>query len=233
LIIAVAVITWIISNEASDYFIRTKLFSVKTVVMDPSVPFYSSSEVNQLHGKNIFDVNVGALQNRLAKKYPQVTYIRVIKRFPDQVIIFAKNRNAFAQVQIGSRVYVLDKDGVILGESGEMERKLPLIRGVNAGRFAPRAGFSLVAPKLPVALTILKAFQDSPSMASYPISRIEVDNLSRINLYILDNLNIIVDHEDIKNKIKMLELILTQGKIDLATTKYVDLRFKEPVLGKK
>ena len=60
-----------------------------------------------------------------------------------------------------------------------------------------------------------------------------MENLSKIHLVIGRNLDIIVDKDRIQDKLKNLELIFTQGKLDLSTVKYIDLRFNEPVLGKK
>ena len=62
---------------------------------------------------------------------------------------------------------------------------------------------------------------------------IHVDNLLKIYFHLSNGLQVIVDQERIDQKIKLLAFVLAQKKIDLEQTKYIDLRFKEPVLGKK
>ena len=48
-----------------------------------------------------------------------------------------------------------------------------------------------------------------------------------------EELKIIVDRDNIPHKMKILELVLSQAKPDFEGVQYIDLRFKEPILGKK
>ena len=47
------------------------------------------------------------------------------------------------------------------------------------------------------------------------------------------NLKIIMDEDDLDHELKMLSLVLSQAKVDANNIKYIDMRFKEPILGKK
>jgi hypothetical protein len=42
-----------------------------------------------------------------------------------------------------------------------------------------------------------------------------------------------LDREKIAQRIKVLGVVLSQGNLDMDHVKYVDLRFKEPIIGKK
>ena len=50
----------------------------------------------------------------------------------------------------------------------------------------------------------------------------------RTKAYAFTNATIYIDY-----KTKILSVILSQGKIDIKSIKYIDLRFKEPIIGKK
>ena len=47
------------------------------------------------------------------------------------------------------------------------------------------------------------------------------------------DLNIMIDKDGVNRKLKLLPLVLSQNKIDVKEIKYIDLRFQEPLIGKK
>jgi cell division septal protein FtsQ len=62
---------------------------------------------------------------------------------------------------------------------------------------------------------------------------VDVDNLSKVSFNIGPMLQIILDKEDSARKLEMLVSLISQKKLDFREVKYIDLRFKEPVVGKK
>ncbi len=61
----------------------------------------------------------------------------------------------------------------------------------------------------------------------------DVDNLSKVSFNIGPMLEIILDKEDSARKLELLVSLISQKKLDFREVKYIDLRFKEPVVGKK
>jgi hypothetical protein len=60
-----------------------------------------------------------------------------------------------------------------------------------------------------------------------------VENLSKIFLELESGLMIIMDGQNLVDKVHMLNLLLSQKQINLQRVNYIDLRFKEPVMGMK
>ena len=233
-ITALAALTvFVICQNSIEYLKDTRLFSVKTIILDPTLPFSESREIMRFKGRSIFDVDVESLQAYLKGQYPQVAYLKVVKRFPDQLIILAKKRNPVGLIAFHGRELIVDADGVVISDQGEEDKDLPLIRGARVERGGVKVGTRLSVPNLDTALNIIKAFQSVPAFAAYPVSRVDVENPSKIHLIIGNNLDIILDRDRIQDKLKNLELIFSQAKLDMTTVKYIDLRFNEPVLGKK
>lgn len=218
-------------QQVAEHIKRSRMFLVKSIIVDPADEF-DPSDLMYLKNKNIFDVDVDFVQSRLGKQYPQIAYLKVIKRFPDTLIVVAKKRNPFAQVQMRSRLVLIDADGVVISDMGQESTAVPLIQGIKSDKRI-KVGSPLDAQNLYAAITIMKIFKENSSLASNAIIRVEVENLSRINLYLSNNINIILDRERVKQKFKMLEVVLSQSKIDLSEVKYIDLRFNEPIIGKK
>src|SRR3989344_2818649 len=102
----IVVITVVITQAAIDHLKTARLFIVKSIVVDTASVLNNAPEILQLKGKNIFQVEVDALQNRLIRRYPEIVYLKVVKRFPDQIIIVTKKRNPFAQVMVRNRTVV-------------------------------------------------------------------------------------------------------------------------------
>ncbi len=218
-------------RQITDHIKRSRLFAIKTVAVEPSGEF-AAKDFMYLKGKNIFDVDPESVQARLGRQYPQIAYLKVSKRFPDTLVVTAKKRNPFAQVQVRHRRVVIDSDGVVVADAGAADDHLPFIKGVRVEQ-KTKIGAPLTAKNLYAALTIMKIFKESPVLAVYPIASVDVENLSKISLSVGNNFQVILDREHVKQKFKTLELMLSQSKIDLETVKYIDLRFKEPVVGKK
>jgi len=207
-------------------------FKVKTVTYDSSLEFLRKRELDRLNGKSIFKVNLLEVQKKLAFKNPQAAEIKIIKQFPDQISIEAKKRFPFAQMRIKNRTIVVDEKGVVLSLSGVTERKLPFIKGIDA-----KKSFSLGLPlrdrNLSTALSIMRAFAKEKRLSDHSIKMINVSNLSEITLMLSNTLKIIMNKELVEKRTKILGTVLSRGELDLKMVKYIDLRFKEPVIGSK
>lgn len=213
--------------KQSDYFI------VQDIIYQPSLEFIAASGLLDLKGKSLFEIDLKTIQKKLQWRYPQFSQLRVLRKFPNQIEVVAYQRIPFAQLRAGEHSMTLDPSGVVFAVHSDPDNRLPLIIGVNPPRGRLMAGSRLEGRDVQVALAILKSFRSYKGLGAYHVLKIDVDNLSQINLYLSSNLKVIIDEENFHHKLKMLELVLSQPKLDLAQCKYIDVRFKEPVLGNK
>jgi len=227
LVVAICVAQVIKGIKGSDIFI------VRKITIDPSIASIQSRDLAKVRGRSLFDVNVKLLENRLNRQFPQLSQINVIKRFPDEIYVVAKKRNAFAQTKVRRRNITLDSEGVVLFEMDKGDQNLPYIEGLKLKKSQVRIGSPIYVHSLQGALNLIKVFNENNVLSNYKISRIDVSNLSKINLYTSTGLRIIVDRNKTKQKLKILEMLLTQKKINFDEVKYIDLRFKEPIIKKK
>lgn len=84
-----------------------------------------------------------------------------------------------------------------------------------------------------MAIAVIKAFRESKGLANFSIKKIDVTNLSAMEMTISNDLKIMVDRENLAMKMQMLGILLSKDDFNPAEIKYVDLRFKEPIIGKK
>ena len=215
------------------YLKNSDYFKIKTISYHPSLKFMISTDLLSLKGKNLLDVDLSRIQRQLQGRYPQAANLKVVKRFPNQVLIVARQRFPFARVKMGSQTVVVDEEGVILSELNNVDGGLPIITGINnyKGKIVP--GSKVKSHYLRLAGEIIKSFTSVEALEPYRIIKMDVSNLSQIDFYITGDLKVIVDRDDIDRQMQLLGLVLVQGKAELPTVKYVDLRFKEPIFGKK
>jgi len=220
--------------QKTDKFLKTSnLFVVKEVLYDPSLEFIRTKLVAGLVGRNLFAIDAGKIHRQLELQYPQIANLRVVKRYPNQILIIAKQRVPFAQVKFGQDTVIVDKEGVALTIFSTVDKSLPLIMGFKNVKAKIAMGRVIQDKNLWLALKLLKLFQKIPLLSKYKVVQVDINNPSQIYIFLLENFKIIVDNENVEQKLRFLGLLLSEGKLELNKVQYIDLRFKEPVLGKK
>lgn len=212
--------------KASPHFI------IRQIEVDPTLKINVPPEVSYLIGKNIFNVNLRALHKKIVSQHPELAHLKISKKYPDKIYIMAKKRTVLAQARINGRLYALDQAGVVLKSGTEPEENLPLLLGVRVNTKVS-VGEMLKGPDIRAGLGIIKAFENDPKLAAFPLNSVDVQNTSKINLLVSEKLKVLMDTVDFQHKIRLLGFILSQPGFDWNTTKYIDLRFKEPILGTK
>lgn len=220
-------------TQTAAMLTKVDYFKVRSVTIDPSLQFVNKRDLKGLMGKNIFTIDLKSVQRKLNSKYPQASQLKVIKKFPNQISVLAKQRLPFAQMIVQNRNVVLDKDGIILGLPAEKDKKLPVIEGAKVISPNLVLGLPLRGSDLWLSLKILKLFESNDGLEAYKVTDLNVENMSKIIFSVSDKLDVIIDRDDIAQKIRVLSVVLAQDTLNLKEVKYVDLRFKEPIIGKK
>lgn len=227
------VIGVVLCNLFYQFLTRSEYFTVKRIVIEQSLQFIDPNDLSRLKGNNIFAIDLQEVQRKLSYKYPQISQLKIVRRFPDQIALVAKKREPIAQIQIRNTVLTLDEKGVVLSMLKKADKSLPSINGIDVRNEKVSLGLPLNRSEIQTALNIIKEFNRSSALSSYQLKNVEVEHLSRINLSLSNDLNIIVDQDNIQKKIVILGVVLAQGSLNPEEVRYVDLRFKEPIIGKK
>ncbi|MBF0384601.1 MAG: cell division protein FtsQ/DivIB [Candidatus Omnitrophica bacterium] len=220
-------------RAANSWLVNSNYFKVKAVVIDPSLQFISLRDVDFLKGESIFEIDLKKVQRKISQKYPQVSDLKVFRRFPDEILLNAKKRYPFAQISFWGKLLTLDEDGVLLSAANKREASLSLISGLKNSDKNVRPGFPVGGRDLRVAFIILDEFNKARPNANFRVEEMDASNLSNIVLTLTNKLKVIAEEDDIKGKMRVLGFLLSQRELDFEKIKYIDLRFKEPIIGKK
>jgi len=215
--------------NAVEFLTSSPLFEIKDVLIDRSIGFIDLRSLRDLKGNNIFKVDISRIDRQIADRYPYIAQLRVVRQLPDRILILAKKRDPLMQIFYKKKYLTLDTEGVALYYTLQ-PAVLPLVNGIPLERDWLFLGGHLRGPELGKVVDILNMFRSSPYLRKWRIHTVQADNLSKIDMLVGGNMHVILDQDDTQDKIELLQMLISANKIDLNQVKYIDLRFKEPVI---
>ncbi len=205
---------------------RLGYFNIRYIICDENLPI----DLSYLKGRNIFGVNLKKESLYLAALYPGYKRIRLVKVFPDRIFAQMTYRRPLAYVKL-FRYFCVDDELVLFDIPKEaQEAQFPLVLGLERRILNPRLGAKVNSRELAMAVTIIKETRENPVLRDYPIKRIDVPGLNNASFFIAEGLQVKISQDDIKAKMLILGSLLNEEKDNLGRVRYIDLRFKEPVI---
>lgn len=217
-------------------------FAVKEVIVRNA-----DVSLDYLKGKNIFSLDLASESGRVILTCPDCRKIRFTRIIPDRVFVDFIKRKPLALVKF-YKDFAIDEQGILFyPDLTVQESGLPVIYGLETKIFAPKAGAKYRRPELDLALNILKEFKADKVFRGFALKRIDVANLESAGFFILlprqpsdytkpisqlewMGFEVRIGENNIKQKMMILGGLIMQARRDWANIKYIDLRFKEPVI---
>jgi cell division septal protein FtsQ len=215
--------------NAVEFLMSSPLFEVKDVMIDRSIQFIDLRSLKDLKGNNIFKIDIKKIDRQIAATYPYIAQLRVVRQLPDRILILAKKREPLMQIYFKNKYLLLDTEGVALYYT-LTPAVLPQVYGISLEREWLFLGGHIRGPALSKVVDILNMFKESSYLRRWRIHTVQAGNLSKIDLVVGENMHVILDQDDTQDKIELLQMLISANKIDLNQVKYIDLRFKEPVI---
>ncbi len=215
-------------------FVKSPYFEISKIDIIPKTDLVNldkSGILQPLKGKNIFTVDIKNIARAIHAGYPQLRKVVVKRVMPDMLEVVIVPRIPVALVK-SSKYFPVDEEAVILSPQSEAKGNLPVITGIPFWT-RPKKGEILRSNRINWALALLKGIDKSNVLTEYRLERIDVSNIRNIAFYLDNGLEIKIGHGDLQEKLKKLSTLLKDPKIDINNLKYVDLRFKDAVLGPK
>lgn len=231
------------------------LFRIRELVVrqgDQGVRIDNSGDFSYLLGRNIFSVDLKAEACRVERQYPSYKKIRLIRFMPDKIFVDLLKRQPVASVRAPEPLFI-DEAMVLFAAKqaaagvAARQENIPEITGIERTAVRVRPGTVCDIPEISTALQIIKQAQLQPGLKNFTIRRIDVASLGNTSIFLLEQsriwdytkvlrlqgqemLEVKIGQDDIAQKMDLLETMLTQVKNNLGSIKYIDLRFKEPVI---
>lgn len=210
--------------RASDYF---KIAEVITKDAD-------AIDLEYLKGKNIFSIDLKLESGYILESFPEYAFVTLSRVFPNRVFAYFIKRRPTALIKL-YKYFAVDEKGVIFNpgnQPGDLE--LPVIVGLETRIFGPKPGKKYNIKELAIALNIIKELRKSERLKNYKIKKIDVVNALNIAVFIQDIgpefLEVKLGADNIRYKIALLGGLITAASKDKGNIKYIDLRFKDPLI---
>ncbi|MCM8801216.1 MAG: hypothetical protein NC912_04290 [Candidatus Omnitrophica bacterium] len=218
---------------SSDYFKIKYIRSNQNDILD----------LSYLKGKNIFSLDLKKEADNILNLYPNYREVKILKILPNYLNIILIPRRPQAIVRLYRDFYV-DEDLVFFNNGALVNtEELPVIIGLETKIFGITFKKKYYIKELRLALEIIKKMKESPFLKDYSVKIVDVDNPSYSKAFLLissitkikDNKEALLEvrfgEENIDNKVNILSDLLNRiKKDDLYNIKYIDLRFKDPVV---
>jgi len=223
--------------SASDYF------TIKDVILREA----NTVDLSYLIGRDIFSVNLSKESAYILESFPDYSTIKIIRVLPNRIFADFIKRRPVALIRL-YRYFALDKEGVLFyGTPETKDWELPVIVGLETKIFGPKPGKKYNTREIALSLNIIKEIKRNRALRNQKIKKIDVTDPTNTSIFIpfavkapdyskpqslaaFENLEVKIGEDNIKNKIIILAFLLNQAKKDLTNIKYIDLRFKEPVI---
>lgn len=227
---------WKLAKD-SDYF----------KIQDIAIIGNDQAELSYLKGRNIFGIDLRKDSAFILESYPEFKRVRLVKVLPNRIFVYFISRKPVALVKL-YKYFAVDDEGTLFNlAANPQELALPEVVGLETKIFGPKSGSKYNIGELTLALNIIKEANKDRLSQEYKIKKIDVANPASASAYFIlsskdtntpegkvkpesEYLEIKIGQEDIKNKIIILAGLMKQSKNSLFNIKYIDLRFKEPVI---
>lgn len=220
----------------------SEYFKVKDIVY--RIP--NSIDLSYLKGRNIFSVDLRKESDYILEYCPDFNKVRLAKVLPNRIFVDFIKRNPIALVRL-YKYYFIDKDAVLFNSSVEQQASgLPVITGLESKISGIRTGRKCNVRELALAINIIKEMGENRILKNYKISKIDLANISNIVISIVlpsslapnlspkqaavECLELRIGQDEIKSRIIFLGQVIVEANNNLSNIKYIDLRFKEPVV---
>lgn len=213
---------------------KSGFFNIKALIIRESEARNFTVDLSYLKGRNILTLDLQKEEQFISQIYPGYRKIRLVRVLPDRLFADFLRRRPVAYVKL-YRYFCVDEDGVLLEPVEESD--LPVIYGLETKIFGPKQGEKYNTRGLIVAINIIKTIKSNKVFRDLQVKKINVADptnasflISVPNLAFSGNLEIKIGQEHINDKINILGSLLVQTKNDWGNIKYIDLRFKQPVI---
>ena len=215
--------------QLKSFLLTSPLFEVKEVMLDRSIAFIDQRGLKDLKGVNIFKIDIAKLHHQLELQYPYIANLRIIRQLPDRILILAKKREPLFQLDYQGKYLVIDTEGIALYFTLQPSA-LPQVFGAIIQHQNLFLGRHLNSPQMLKVVEILNLFKESPLLEQWRVHAVQAANLTKIDISVGENMHVILDDENTSAKMGVLQMLVGSNKIDLNKVRYIDLRFKEPVI---
>ena len=224
----------IVAGVLSGVWYVMKCSSAFTIT-NIEVPSNISIKVpDNLIGQNLWSVDLQGLAYELKKQQPNLKRLRVIRVLPNTLKVDALERRPISQLQMG-KWYAMDADGFILPDGKNTPWDgLVALKGIGSPRSPLKVGKENSSERIEQALRIVEHITSSSYIGAHKLTALDISDPNQLNLTLDDAIQIRCgSEEELTSHLQRLKKVFRIVAAKPVEINYIDVRFKEPVIGPK
>lgn len=214
-----------------SYAQQADAFRIRQVLLPPG----SSLKVRaSLLHTNLLEVDLRRLAEELKQQQPWLQDVRVIRQLPNAIRIEPIPRTPVAQVRV-DRWYPVDRDAFILPHAGDQpDGHLVRLVGIERPGTSLRVGKVNPDERLLLALRVLEKLRRTPAAVSRRLAEINVADPQQIRFVLDGETEVRCGSElELDAHLARLQAALKAMVKQPLPVKYIDVRFRDPVIGQR
>jgi len=206
-----------------------------------------SAQLDKAFADYIFTLDLNNESAKALSNCADCRKVRFLRFLPNCIVVDFLKRKPVALAKF-YKSFAIDQDGVFFNLTGSVEEAgLPVIYGLETKIFAPKPGVKYRRPEIDLALSIIKELKGIRALRGFTLKRMDVANLPSAGLFLLlprqvvdytqpvhqlewQGFEVRIGEGRIQQKLMILGGVLMQADKEWVNIKYIDLRFKEPVI---
>jgi cell division septal protein FtsQ len=236
--IMIAVITLVVgffAVQAFSAFLHTsKIFLIRDIFVEESLGEVKLPELEKLKGHNIFLVDLVKVENKVQTKFPHIGDLKILRHFPDGIAVTGFLRRPVVEAALNGHTLEISADGYFLRHVEREGDPLPVVRGLKSANAV--AGERVADENLLLAMNIVELIKSARALSALGFREVDISDPLKITCRFRDeamNFDVFIEKDRVADKLKVLSAIVERSDLELAQVKYIDLRFEEPVIGRK
>ena len=227
----------ILTGAVRRFLLKSDYFKIKEIIIKDATRL----DLSHLKGRNIFSLSLQDEAKHISALDPAYKRVRVIRVLPNRIFVDLAKRNPVAYIKLYKYIYCVDEEMAIFEAPLDLEGQvfLPVILGLETKIRSPLAGSKYNLKELMLAVNIIKQAKQNNILKDFEIKRIDVANPNSGSLFIgaparpkamIKDLEVKFSQDILDGKLDALAVLFLQLKDEWDTIKYIDLRFKEPLM---
>jgi cell division septal protein FtsQ len=242
-IIIVLAALFLLARFIGQVFMNSVYFKIKEIKVSQS----NVMDLSYLEGQNIFGIDLKRESRYISELHPHYRQIRMVRILPDCLYVHFIARKPVALVKLYRYFYVDDEFALFDAPVQIEANDIPLILGLETKIFGPRPGTRYNIKELRLALDIINQVKRNRILKGHRIRRIDMINPASASIFLVvppktqessgtkfiageSLLEAKLGEDNIRDRIEILAGLFAQVKNDIYNIKYIDVRFKEPVI---
>jgi len=206
---------------------QSRIFRIARIEAPPGIDLELPAS---LIGRNIWTVDLDVLAADLKAQQKHLKRIRVIRKLPNTLQVDALERIPVAQVKL-AQWHLVDGEGFVLpAASPKAWDQFVILKGVDTSL---KPGQDQASERMYRALRLVARLRRSPLLSGHRLNAVDVGNAAQLKL-VIDDIEIRCGSEnELAEQLDRLHTVLKTVLLESLNIRYIDIRFKDPVIGPK